>query len=69
MRHQISGLVLGYHQNVLIYSMFIKLHNVLFYYCQLFHCPTSVEYLGLDCNEEYTNANEGIIPEFRDICI
>jgi len=48
-RHEVAGLVLGYDQNVLIDSIFIKLQNGLLYYCQPFHCPTSVERLGLDC--------------------
>jgi len=55
--HELSGLVLGYDQNVLIDSVFIKLQNGLLYYRQPFHCPTSVERLGLDCKVEYTDAN------------
>jgi len=39
---EICGLVLGYDQNVLIDSIFIKLQNGLLYYYQPFHCPTSV---------------------------
>jgi len=49
--HEVSGLVLGYDQNVLLDSIFIKLQNGLLYYRQPFHCPISVEHLGLDCNE------------------
>jgi len=60
--HQVCGLVLGYDQNVVIDSIFIKLHNGLLYYYQPFHCPTSVEHLGLDCKVEYTDANQGIMP-------
>jgi len=55
--HEILGLVLRYDQNVLIVSMLIKLQNGLLYYHQLFHCPSSVECLGLDCKVEYRNAN------------
>jgi len=47
--HKVSGLVLGYDQNVLLDSIFIKLQNGLLYYRQPFHNPTSVEHLGLDC--------------------
>ena len=61
--HEVSGLVLGYDQNVLIDNIFIKLQNGLLYYPQPFHNPTLVECLGLDCKVEYTNANQGIMPE------
>jgi len=67
--HKVSGLVLGYDQNVLIDSLFIKLQNGLLYYRQPFHCPTSVECLGLDCKVEYTDANQGIMPEFHNILV
>jgi len=65
--HEVSGLVLGYDQNVLIDSVFIKLQNGLLYYRQPFHCPTSVKHLGLDCKVEYTDANQGIMPESHNI--
>jgi len=65
--HEVSGLVLRYDQNVLIHSVFVKLQDGMLYYCQQFHCPTSVEYLGLDCKVEYTDANQGITPESHDI--
>jgi len=67
--HEVSGLVLGYDQNVLLDSIFIKLQNGLLYYRQPFHCPTSVERLGLDCKVEYTNANQGIMPEAHNIWV
>jgi hypothetical protein len=67
--HEVSGLVLGYDQNVLIDSVFIKLQNGLLYYHQPFHCPTSVERLGLDCKVEYTDANQGIMPESHNIWV
>jgi len=51
-RHEGTGLVPRYDQNLLIDSIFIKLHNGLSYYCQPFHCPTCVERLGLDCKVE-----------------
>jgi hypothetical protein len=65
--NEVSGLMLGYDQNVLIDSIFIKLQNGLLYYRQPFHNPTSVEHLGLDCKVEYTNANQGIMPEAHNI--
>ena len=46
--HKVSGLVLGYDQNVLLDSIFIRLQHGLSYYHQPFHCPTSVDHLGLD---------------------
>jgi len=61
--HIVSGLVLGYDQNVLLDSIFIKLQNGLSYYCQPFHCPTSVERLGLDCKVQYTDANQEVMPQ------
>jgi hypothetical protein len=68
-RIDISGLVLGYDQNVLSDSILIKLQNGLLYYRQAFHNPTSVERLGLDCKVEYTNANQGIMPETHNIWV
>jgi len=67
--HEVSGLFLGYDQNVLIDCICNELQNGLMYYCQPFHCPTSVERLGLDCKVEYTNANQGIMPESHNICV
>jgi hypothetical protein len=67
--HEVSGLVLGYDQNVLLDSIFIILQNGLLYYCQPFHNPTSVEALGLDCKVENTNANQGIMPESHNIWV
>jgi len=67
--HEVCGLVLGYDQNALIDSIFIKLQNGLLYYCQPFHCPTSVERLGLDCKVEYTIANQGIMPECHKVWV
>jgi len=61
--------VLGYDQNVLIDSVFIKLQNGLLYYRQPFHCPTSVEHLRHDCKVEYTDANQGIMPESHNIWV
>ena len=65
--HEVSSLVLGYDQNVLLDGIFMNLQNVLSYYRQPFHCPTSVECLGLDCKVEYTNDNQGIMPESHNI--
>ena len=67
--YKVSGLVLGYDQNVLLDSIFITLQYGLLYYRQPFHCPTSVERLGLDCKVEYTNANQGIMPESHNIWV
>jgi len=66
---EVSGLVLRYDQNILIHSIFVKLQNGLLYYRQPFHNPTSVEHLGLDCKVEYTNANQGIMPEAHNIWV
>jgi len=57
----------GYAQNVLLDGTFIKLPNGLLYYRQPFHNPTSVEHVGLDCTVEYTNGNQGIMPEVHNI--
>jgi len=45
----------------------MKHQNGLSYYRQPFHSPSSVESLGLDCKVEYTNANQGIMPESDNI--
>ena len=49
--------------------MFIQSQTELLYTCQLFHCPTCIESLELDCNIEYINANQGIILESNKIWI
>jgi len=67
--HRVSGLVLGYDQNLLLDSISITLQNGLLYYRQPFHNPTSVERLGLDCKVEYTNANQAIMPESHNIWV
>jgi len=67
--HEVSGLVLGYDQNVLIDIVFVKLQDGMLYYRQQFHCPTSVERLGLNCKVEYTDANQGITPESHNIWV
>ena len=67
--HKVSWLVLGYDQNLLLHSIFVKLQNGLLYFHQPFHNPTSVKHLGLDCNVEYTNANQGILPEAHKIWV
>jgi hypothetical protein len=61
--------VLRYDQNVLLDSILIKLQNGLLYYRQPFHNPTSVERLGPDCKVEYTNANQGIMPEAHSVWV
>ena len=65
--HEVSGLVLGYDQNVLIDTIFITHHNGLLCYRQPFHCRTSVERLRHHCKVEYTDANHGIMPESHTI--
>jgi hypothetical protein len=67
--HEVTGLVLRYDHNVLVDIILIKLQNGLLYYHQPCHNPTSVEHLGLDCKVEYTNANQGIIPEAHNIWV
>jgi len=67
--HEVTGLVLRYDQNILIDSIFINLQNGLLYHHQPFHCPTSVECLGLDCKVEYMDANQGIMPESHNIWV
>jgi len=67
--HEFCGLVHGYDQIAFQDSIFIKFQNGLLYYHQSFHCTTSVEHLGLDCKVEYTNANQGIMPESHNIWV
>jgi len=49
----VCGLALRYDQNVLIDSIFDKLHNGLLYYCEQFHNTTSIEHLRGDCKVAY----------------
>jgi hypothetical protein len=67
--HEVTGLVLGYDQNVLTDDIFIKLQNGLLYCRQPFHFPTSGEHLRLDCKVENMNANQGIMPESQNIWV
>jgi hypothetical protein len=67
--HEVSGLMLGYNQNVLRHSTFIPLQNGLLYHREPFHKPTSVECMGLGCKVEYTNAKQGIMPESHNIWV
>jgi len=67
--HEVRGRVLEYDQNVLMDSECIQLQNGLLYYHQPFHCPTSVERLGLDCKIDYTDANQGIMHESHNIWV
>ena len=64
---EVCGLILRYDQNVLIDNILIQLQNWLLYYRQPFCNHTSVECLGLDCNIEYTNANQGIMRKAHNI--
>jgi hypothetical protein len=65
--HELSGLVRGYDQNVLIASVLITFQTGLLYYSQPFHCSISVRCLGLDCKVEYTDAIHGIMPESNNL--
>jgi hypothetical protein len=67
--HKVSGPTLRYDQNVLHDSISNILQNGLLYYCQPVHNPTSVEHLGFDCKVEYTNANQGIMPQAQNIVV
>jgi hypothetical protein len=67
--HEVSGLVLGYDQNVQIDTVSIEIQNGLLYYRQSFHCPTTVERLELECKVEYTNANQRIMPKSHNIWV
>jgi len=67
--HEVGGLVLGYDQNVLLDSIGIKLQTGRLYYRQPVYNPTSLERLVLDCKVEYTNANQGIMPEAYNIWV
>ena len=61
--------MLGYDQNVLISSIFVKHYSGLLCYHQPFPSPTSVECLGLNYKVQYSNANQGIIPESHNIWV
>jgi len=67
--HKVSGLVFGYDQNLLRDSIGNTLQNGRLYYRQPFHGPISVEHQGLDCQVEYTNANQGTWPEADNIWV
>jgi len=67
--HVACGLVFRYDYNVHSDCILIKLHNGQLYYCQSLHRTTSVECLGHNCNVQYTNANQGIMPESQHICV
>jgi hypothetical protein len=67
--HEVTGLVLGYDQNLILDSIFTKLQNGLFYNSQPFHCPTAVERLGHNCKVEYPVTNQGIMPDSHYIWV
>jgi hypothetical protein len=67
--HEVTGLVLGYDQNVLSDCISITLQNGLLNDCQPFNNPNSVECRRLDCIVEYTNTNQGIMPEAINIWV
>jgi hypothetical protein len=67
--HEVSALMVEYDQNVLLDCIFLKPQNGMLYYRQQCHHPTSVQRLGLDCKVQYTNANQGIMPESHNIWV
>jgi len=67
--HKVCWLMLGYDQNVVMGRIFIKPQNWPVNYRQLFHCPTSVECLRLDCKVVYTDSNQWIMPESHTIWV
>ena len=62
-------MVLEYDQNVLRDSIFMNFQTGPLYYHQPNHCRTSVDHLGLDCKVEYSDANQGIMPEYYNIWV
>jgi len=62
-------LALEYNQNVVTQSLSIKLLTGLLYYCQPFHCPTSVQCLELNWKVEYSNTNQAFMPESYNILV
>jgi len=66
---EVRGLVLWHDPNILSDSILSELQNGMLYYHQPFHCPTSVERLGLNCKLEYMNGNQVIIPEVHNIWV
>ena len=67
--HEICGVVIGYAHNALDDNIFGELENRLLYHHELFRSPPSVESVGLDRNVEYTNSNQGIMPESHNIWV
>jgi len=67
--HEVSGQVLRFDQNVLNDTLDITLQNGLLYCRQQLHYATSVEFQGLDCEVEYPDANQGIMPESHNISV
>jgi len=67
--NKVSQLLLRYNQNVLINIIYIKLQIGRLYCHQPFHCPTLVDHQELNCQVEYSNANEGIMPESHNIWV
>lgn len=65
--HAIIRMVFKYNQNVLPVILFTSVQNQLLYYSQPFHCLSSVQCLGHDCQVEYTKASHGIIPQSYNI--
>jgi len=67
--YQVSGLGPGYDQNVHINSIFINLPNGLLYYPQPLYNSMSTEHLNLKYKVEYTQANQGILPQAQKIWV
>jgi len=67
--HDVCGMVLGYVQNSLLDSTEMKHQNGLLCCRPPFHSITSVDHRELDCKVEYTNANQGMMPESHNIWV
>jgi len=60
---KVSGLLFRCNHNVFADGIYIQVQNGLLYYSQPFHCPPSIECLEVNRHVEYTNGNEGIMPD------
>jgi len=60
---QVNRLLLSHYENVLQENLIIQFQNCQFHCYQPFERANSVYYLGLEFIVEYTNGNQGIMPE------
>ena len=65
--HNVSVLVLRYHQREFIHSIFVWLQSGHLYHGQWYNIRPSVQHQGIDCKIDYTNINEGIMSEYHHI--